>query len=51
LRDRPAVDFAGTVIDAERAHLAKDAGDDRSSVMPSPPSTCIEQSTMRQIAS
>src|SRR5215469_7637340 len=27
--DTPAVDFGGTVIDAERAHVAEDAGDDR----------------------
>src|SRR5215472_18141087 len=27
--DTPAVDFGGAVIDAERAHVAEDAGDDR----------------------
>src|SRR5262249_31990533 len=27
--DRPAVDFGGAVIDAERADVAKEAGDDR----------------------
>src|SRR6266852_3640 len=27
--DRPAVDLGGAVIDAERAHVAEEAGDDR----------------------
>src|SRR5579864_768074 len=29
LGDRPAVDFGGAVVDAERADLAEEAGDDR----------------------